>query len=44
MEEGYLENQISSAENYDNDEPRGSSNYSSGSFTETDRINDLFSE
>ncbi|PQV47406.1 restriction endonuclease [Jejuia pallidilutea] len=44
MEEGYLEYQISSAENYYDERPRGNSSYSSNSYNETDRINDLFSE
>jgi energy-coupling factor transporter ATP-binding protein EcfA2 len=39
MEEGYLEDQISSAENYYDD-----SSYSSDSYSDIDRVNDLFSD
>lgn len=44
MEDVYFENQISSAESYYNDSSKGTSNYSSNSYSDTDRINDLFSE
>ncbi|MFD2824538.1 restriction endonuclease [Lacinutrix iliipiscaria] len=44
LEESYLEYQISSADNYYDDRPRGTNSSTSDSYSDIDRINDLFSD